>query len=285
MISQTFAASEGILKSIGDFIPGGIQNLLNLGLGLGAILAFGTIIYAGILYTVSGDDSSKQKEARAWIWAAVQGLALLAFGFIVFNLINPKIVQMREIEIPLLQYDDPNPPDYANPSVHISFNPGSNSISSPLLSVSVGNSIYGTRCHPVDDCCKTHTGIDLGASCGTPVYAVSAGIARRYSDSNGYGNYIILDHGDGNVSYYAHLESFSVEDGKTVRQGDQIGKVGTTGKSTGCHLHFELRKYDDSSGRYLTTNVNLLFGADGKRAAMEAECAPGTRCANNACPK
>ncbi|MDD4930782.1 MAG: hypothetical protein PHG66_01335 [Candidatus Colwellbacteria bacterium] len=102
----THAADIGVVKSINDFLPGGVSNLLNLGLGLGAILAFGTIIYAGILYTVSGDDSSKQKEAKAWIWAAAQGLALLALGFIVFNVINPNVVKIKDPDVTQLNYPE-----------------------------------------------------------------------------------------------------------------------------------------------------------------------------------
>jgi len=89
----------GIITAIDTLIPGGIANIFNIGLGAGAILAFGTLIYAGILYSIAGDDASKQKEARAWIIAAVKGLALLAFGVVLINIVNPGLRVIEEIEI------------------------------------------------------------------------------------------------------------------------------------------------------------------------------------------
>jgi len=82
----------GIISAINSLIPGGIANLFNLGLGIGAILALGTMIYAGILYSISGDNASQQKEAKAWMWAAIKGLALLAFGVVLINIINPGLI-------------------------------------------------------------------------------------------------------------------------------------------------------------------------------------------------
>jgi hypothetical protein len=98
MIQRAFA-QEGIVSAVGNFIPGGIENILNFGLGIGAILALGTVVYAGILYSMAGDSSSKQKEARSWIWSAVQGLLLIAFGYVILNIINPNIVKIREEKI------------------------------------------------------------------------------------------------------------------------------------------------------------------------------------------
>ncbi len=89
----------GIITAIDTMIPGGIANLFNIGLGIGAILAFGTLIYAGILYSIAGDNASKQKEAKAWIIAAVKGLALLAFGVVLINIVNPGLREIEEIEI------------------------------------------------------------------------------------------------------------------------------------------------------------------------------------------
>ena len=89
----------GIITAIDTLIPGGIANIFNIGLGAGAILAFGTIIYAGILYSIAGDDASKQKEAKAWILAAVKGLVLLAFGVVLINIVNPGLRVVEEIII------------------------------------------------------------------------------------------------------------------------------------------------------------------------------------------
>ena len=92
--------SAGIISAIDGFIPGGIANAFNTGLGIGAILALGTVIYAGIIYSTSGDNASKQKEAREWIWAAVKGLALIAVGAILINIINPNVANIQEVQIP-----------------------------------------------------------------------------------------------------------------------------------------------------------------------------------------
>jgi hypothetical protein len=89
----------GIISAIDRILPGGISNIFNLGLGLGAIIALGTVTYAGIIYSTSGDNSSKQKDAKAWIVAAAKGLALIAGGVILLNIINPNIVDVNESTI------------------------------------------------------------------------------------------------------------------------------------------------------------------------------------------
>lgn len=90
---------------------------------------------------------------------------------------------------------------------------------------------------------RMHTGIDLRASTGTPIYASDNGIVREAQyKNNGYGNLIIVDHGNGFVTYYAHCSEISVSAGDVVAKGDLIGAVGNTGRSTGPHLHFEIRE-------------------------------------------
>ncbi|HXM58683.1 MAG TPA: M23 family metallopeptidase, partial [Candidatus Dormibacteraeota bacterium] len=90
---------------------------------------------------------------------------------------------------------------------------------------------------------RWHTGLDLGVPLGTPVYASAAGVAHVISTDSGYGNYVIVVHGNGWFTLYAHLSRFTVHDGGTVRRGDPVGLSGSTGFSTGPHLHFEIR-YD-----------------------------------------
>jgi len=91
-----------------------------------------------------------------------------------------------------------------------------------------------------------HTGQDFSAATGTPVYAVTSGTVRAsYHDS--YGNLVQLNLADGTVFYYAHLSAFSIRDGDTVQAGQQLGEVGSTGNSSGPHLHFEVR---DASNRH-----------------------------------
>ncbi|MGW0959500.1 M23 family metallopeptidase [Streptomyces gelaticus] len=80
---------------------------------------------------------------------------------------------------------------------------------------------------------------DGGATAGTPVLASSGGTAHRYSQPSGAGNYIVIDHGGGWQTYYFHLSSYSVADGASVSQGQQIGVTGSTGNSSGAHIHYE----------------------------------------------
>ncbi len=86
-----------------------------------------------------------------------------------------------------------------------------------------------------------HPGMDLAAPKGTPIYAADSGYTEVVGwDNTGYGNMILLNHGNGYVTRYGHLSAFNVEPGQSVRKGDMIGRVGSTGHSTGPHLHFEI---------------------------------------------
>ncbi len=103
-------------------------------------------------------------------------------------------------------------------------------------------SSYGMRFHPILHYYKLHDGTDFGAGCGTPVRAADSGQVLSAYYSSGYGNQVLLDHGiERGVSLstsYNHLTSFAVSSGERVSQGEVIGYVGSTGYSTGCHLHF-----------------------------------------------
>lgn len=88
---------------------------------------------------------------------------------------------------------------------------------------------------------RFHSGVDLAASLGTRVVAARSGRVVRAGWWGTYGNVVVLDHGDGTETRYAHLSSYAVETGDVVRQGDTVGGVGSTGASTGPHLHFEIR--------------------------------------------
>ncbi|MBI5032640.1 MAG: M23 family metallopeptidase [Chloroflexi bacterium] len=86
-----------------------------------------------------------------------------------------------------------------------------------------------------------HTGIDVGAATGTPIYAADSGYVVQAGWSNiGYGNMILINHGNGFLTRYGHLSAFAVEVGDSVKKGKLIGRVGNTGNSTGPHLHFEI---------------------------------------------
>jgi murein DD-endopeptidase MepM/ murein hydrolase activator NlpD len=100
---------------------------------------------------------------------------------------------------------------------------------------------YGMRTHPVLGRRKHHKGVDLAAPTGTPVYATADGIIGRADRSRSYGLVIYVDHGADLETRYAHLSKLAVAKGERVRKGDLIGYVGSTGRSTGPHLHYEVR--------------------------------------------
>ncbi len=101
---------------------------------------------------------------------------------------------------------------------------------------------FGYRMHPILKVNKLHTGIDIGASYGTDILAANSGkvITAAYN-ANGYGYYIMIDHGGGIVTLYGHSSKLLVNKGDVVTRGQVIAKVGSTGMSTGSHLHFEVR--------------------------------------------
>lgn len=101
---------------------------------------------------------------------------------------------------------------------------------------------FGMRVHPVTGVRKLHDGVDFGAPCGTPVHAAATGTVVLRERHPAYGWRVVLDHGDGWRTGYTHLQAFAVVVGQQVATGTPIGSVGTTGLSTGCHLHFMLER-------------------------------------------
>lgn len=100
---------------------------------------------------------------------------------------------------------------------------------------------YGYRIHPISGVKKLHTGMDIGAKSGSDIIAAAGGTVIMAQYYGGYGNCVIIDHGGGVSTLYAHMSSIGVKNGQTVAAGQSIGKVGSTGNSTGPHLHFEVR--------------------------------------------
>jgi murein DD-endopeptidase MepM/ murein hydrolase activator NlpD len=103
------------------------------------------------------------------------------------------------------------------------------------------SSNFGMRTHPVLGGRRNHAGIDLAAPTGTPVYATADGIVSRADWFSSYGLYISIEHGGELQTRYAHLSRLAVGEGQRVRKGEIIGYVGSTGRSTGPHLHYEVR--------------------------------------------
>jgi murein DD-endopeptidase MepM/ murein hydrolase activator NlpD len=112
---------------------------------------------------------------------------------------------------------------------------------------------------PTDPRCASghlHSGVDLAARLGTQIRAAAAGRARVLWNPSGYGLYVLIDHGGGLQTLYGHLSAASVDDGQEVMAGQEIGRMGSSGLSTGPHLHFEVRR----AGRAVDPIPNLPAG-------------------------
>jgi murein DD-endopeptidase MepM/ murein hydrolase activator NlpD len=132
------------------------------------------------------------------------------------------------------------------------------------------SSSFGYRTDPVYGGGEQHGGQDMAGAVGTPVYATGDGVVVMTEHSrNGYGNQIIIDHGYGYQTRYAHLSLISVVEGMQVRRGEQIGSIGSTGKSTGPHLHYEVV--------YRDTRVNPMNFMDFNMPLDEYRAMIGTR--------
>jgi murein DD-endopeptidase MepM/ murein hydrolase activator NlpD len=100
---------------------------------------------------------------------------------------------------------------------------------------------FGPRNHPIHGGTRMHNGIDISAASGTPIKAGDDGVVVMAGSNGGYGNWTLIDHGGGLATGYAHQSSIGVSKGQHVSRGEVIGRVGSTGASTGPHLHFEVR--------------------------------------------
>lgn len=110
---------------------------------------------------------------------------------------------------------------------------------------------YGSR-EAIRD--HTHQGLDIATKTGTPIKAAADGTVTYSDEMGGYGNLVIINHGNGIQTYYGHCSKIYVKEGKTVKAGDVIAAVGSTGNSTGPHLHFEIRR----NGKYIDP-ANYLY--------------------------
>jgi murein DD-endopeptidase MepM/ murein hydrolase activator NlpD len=138
---------------------------------------------------------------------------------------------------------------------------------------------YGMRVHPILGGARKHEGVDLAAPTGTPVYAPADGFVQRASVFGSYGNFIEIEHGGDLETRYGHLSGYAVAAGDQVHKGQLIGYVGTTGRSTGPHLHYEVRVagqavdpspyLDDTQLAVNETDPKLGRGGPTKRDAGE----------------
>ncbi len=104
------------------------------------------------------------------------------------------------------------------------------------------SSLFGRRRDPFTGQWEPHSGLDFRAPIGTPVYSTAEGKVINTSRQPGFGKVLIIDHGNGYRTLYAHLHRFYVKKGQEIKRGDPIGEVGNTGRSTGSHLHYEVIK-------------------------------------------
>ena len=127
---------------------------------------------------------------------------------------------------------------YAAPALANSFE---GAMTNPVEGELVITSEFGWRIHPITGTARYHSGIDLGVDYDSPIHAAAAGIVTYADWVSGYGNTVIIDHGESVETLYGHNNSVCVVAGQMVAQGQVIALAGSTGNSTGPHCHFEVR--------------------------------------------
>jgi hypothetical protein len=138
---------------------------------------------------------------------------------------------------------------------------------------------FGYRFHPILKYRRQHTGIDLAARVGTPIYATGDGVVRiagRNPDGySGYGVVVVIDHGFGFQTLYAHMNNTKVKSGQKVKRGEQVGVVGSSGMSTGSHLHYEVLlngKHVDPVYYFFNDLTPQEYDAVIEQASQENQC-------------
>lgn len=114
----------------------------------------------------------------------------------------------------------------------------------PVLAEHHISSPFGMRIHPITNISKMHNGVDIAAPKGTPIYPIAKGTTVFSGNQTGYGKIVIVDHGAGVTSRYAHCDTLNTNVGDTVEPNTKIASVGNTGSATGYHLHLEIRTED-----------------------------------------
>lgn len=124
---------------------------------------------------------------------------------------------------------------------------------------------FGARIDPFNGEGAFHAGVDISCRYGQPIMAPADGVVTYAGFFSGYGRMLIVDHGNGISTRYGHLSGFAVTDGQTLRKGEVIGYVGMSGRSTGAHLHYEVRIHDTPVNpyKYLRTAVSPAYGGGG----------------------
>ena len=138
----------------------------------------------------------------------------------------------------------------------------------PLMNPARITSRFGWRTHPLSGTRRFHSGIDIGAPTGTPVVATGTGTVISAGWNGGYGKAIIIQHNDVQQTLYGHLSQISVQPGQVIEQGTVIGLVGSTGNSTGPHLHFETRMPNGDKWVAIDPSEDIQYAMDNLRRSM-----------------
>lgn len=151
------------------------------------------------------------------------------------RIIADKPITYSEDAVPQTEVYSPNLVTAASPI-------SSSSVSFQMPALGRISSTFGTRFHPIDKKVKFHGGLDVAIPTGTRVNSAADGVVSFAGKKGGYGNLVIVQHPDGRETRYGHLDKILVATGDSVSGGQEIAKSGSTGKSTGPHLHFEIRE-------------------------------------------
>ena len=205
-----------------------------------------------------GDSFSVVHEEKYWLGQKIADGPILAAEFVnqgkTYRAIGVPDQQQR------LQY----------------YTPEGRSVRRPFLRTPVQfsriSSRFGTRKHPILKRWRSHSGVDYAAPSGTPIRATSSGRVVFRGRKGGYGNTIILKHGDALSTLYAHMSRFrsGISLGSYIEQGQIVGYVGSTGLATGPHLHYELRKYDRHQNPLTYPFPKATVMADDQQAEFKA---------------
>ncbi len=198
------------------------------------------------------DEAQKERDAVAQIEAKLQEqrglLANLNFqaqseakqkANLIQTITGQKVEYQNQII--QLQYESNNLADLLRNRPHGDNTGPTNGIFAFSIPGAPITSPFGPRVHPIFGDIRMHTGVDFGAASGTPIHAAGDGTVVFSGVQTGYGNTIVIDHGNGLATLYAHQSVLFAQNGQSVKTGDIIGLVGMTGYATGPHLHFEVR--------------------------------------------
>jgi len=152
----------------------------------------------------------------------------------------------------------------------------------PSIANAQETSGFGVRSDPFSGAAAHHLGVDIASPAGTPIFATADARVVKAQRAGGYGNMVELDHGNGYQTRYAHMQTIYVQPGQFIRRGTMVGLVGSTGRSTGPHLHYEVRyngqplnpePYIQSGGGHLSKRRS----GSGARSAMGGPAYPARR--------